>query len=209
MARHGPGAQGPLTRPFGPNTPFWVAAPGAPAPPALPLGLLPPPSVPVFPPGYQPGPADFGLWVQQSLGFCVQKICFRAHQSLPQNPGSGASTLVLDVVDEDPCGGWVAGPSNRWIPPYTGLYEVGVTVVPTAGAVWLSAAMSVSGGQRYDGNSVLTTSGNTGGATASQYVALIGGQDYVTPMAFASAGFTTEVLVPGRCSSMEIVFLSE
>ncbi len=192
-------------------------APGAPGggsgsgiplpPPGLPLGLLAPPSIPVFPAGYAPVPGDFGNWVQSTLGFVTQKICFRAHQSVAQTLTSGVVTL--DVVDEDPYGGWTAGGSNKWTAPFTGWYEVTVTVMASAGSGWLSASMAVTGGTRFDGDSVLTTSGNTGGATASQYVPMIGGQDFVTPECHASGSFTTEVIVPGRCSDMQIVYLSE
>lgn len=176
-------------------------------PPGLPLGLLAPPSVPVFPAGYPPLPGDFGVWVQSTLGFVTQKIVFRAHQASAQTLTSGV--ITLDTVDEDPYSGWTPGASNKWTAPYTGWYAVEVTVMASAGAVWLSASMAVTGGTRFDGDSVLTTSGNTGGATATQYVAMIGGQDYITPECHASGSFTTEVIVPGRCSEMSIVFLSE
>lgn len=181
---------------------------GIPLPvPGLPLGLLAPPSIPVFPAGYPPVPGDFGAWVQSTLGFCTQKICFRAHQSVAQTLTSGV--ITLDVVDENPYGGWTAGGSNNWTAPFTGWYAVEVTVMASAGSVWLSASMAVTGGTRYDGDSVLTTSGNTGGATASQYIPMISGQDFVVPECHASGSFTTEVVVPGRCSSMEIIYLSE
>src|SRR5262249_40158527 len=132
---------------------------------------------------------------------------FRAHQSASLTLTSGV--ITLDVVDEDPYSGWTAGGSNQWTAPFTGWYEVTVTVMSAAAAVWLSASMTVTGGPRYDGGSVRCTSGNTGGATATQYVAMIGGQDFVTPRCNASGSFTTEVVVPGRCSAMEISFLSE
>ncbi len=197
------GLPGPPGSPGSPGSGSGVPLP----PPGLPLGPLAPPAIPVFPAGYGPVPGDFGNWVQSTLGFATQKICFRAHQSAAQTLTTGV--LTLDAVDEDPYSGWTAGGSNTWTAPFTGWYEVTVTVMSAAGSVWLSASMVVSGGTRFDGDSLLTTSGNTGGATASQYVAMIGGQDAVTPECHASGSFTTEVIVPGRTSSMEIVYLSE
>lgn len=195
-----------------PRRPPRRAAPGGPGgalpkTPGLPLGLLAPPGIPSFPAGYGPVPGDFTTWVTWPLGFCAQKICLRAHQSVAQTLTSG--TLTLDVVDEDPYGAWAAGAGNKWTAPYTGWYEVTVAVYSTGAAIWLAASMSVTGGTRFDGDNVNATTGNTGGATATQYVAMIGGLDYVTPQCNASASFTTEVVVPGRCSSMEVVFLSE
>jgi hypothetical protein len=174
-----------------------------------------PPVVPVFPAGYGPLPADFTTWVQQSFGFLTASTIFRAHQQVAggQALALGYTTLALDTIDEDPLGGWSAvatprQPANSWLVPFTGTYEITVTVSALAAAIWLGAAVLISGGTPVAGEAALMASGTYGGAAATWTQALTGGVDYIQGQAACSAAATTDTSSPGRYPAMEITYVS-
>lgn len=177
------------------------------------MTTFPPPTVPVFPAGYQPQQADFTAWWYDNLGFFQTKVVLRARQATAATslPASGAITpIVYDTIDEDPFAGWSVS-QNGWIPPagYSGWYQVTITLftnpVPTGAAI----RALIGGSNSFDLATNPASSVHTGGAEGQSTVYLIGGQDLVrgSGSLLNSASAVTTSILGGQQSSMEIVWL--
>lgn len=180
---------------------------------AEPAGLAPfnPPVLPAFPAGYTPLPADFTQWVQQSLGYCTQRIVFRATATSGQSLPAGAWTiLAFTNVIEDPFDGWNPDPSSgqplySWTAPWTGVYEVTFRYTVSPVAAWLDAGIAVTTiSPAYEGEGTKVPSTLPGGAGGTFTVAMIGGTDYVQLLARSSVNATTNASSAGVSAYVEI-----
>ena len=195
----------------------WHPGAAGPGPGGSGFPLASAPAVPVFPAGYAPLPADFTTWITSTLGFAAQGVVFRAEQRTQQGTGSGGAftTMVYDTILEDPAGpsgttgfGWNSA-TNRWIPPYTGWYEVtiGTNVIATAGSPTIEAAVNLTG-VTYELSETPTYSANVGGSFGSALVFCAGGSDYIGAYIMSSATTTTDCTTAGRYPFIEITFES-
>lgn len=177
-------------------------------------------TVPTFAAGYAPQQADFTTWVRNNLAFQASKVMFRAQQQVPGGQSLSNSTFSLlnfgatagDIL-EDPYGGWsttatVNQPAYSWLAPYTGLYEVTLTVVTLSAAAWLGAAVELTGGAAQSVSNDSVPSGNSGGCSGSLLVAMTGGYDYLQLGAAVSTTLTTDTTSAGRYPSAEIAYVS-
>ena len=182
------------------------------------MATLPQPAVPVFPAGYGPFQFDFQALIGNTLGFVAAMPVFRGIQQAAQALTGGTfAPLALggtagDIL-EDPYAGWShtatsKQPANSWLAPATGWYEVTVTVLTAAAALWLSPGVQVSGGTiEYLGN-VNTPGSEPGGCSGSLIIPCTGGIDYIQAGPLASAGVNTDVASAGQFSSLEIAYVS-
>lgn len=176
--------------------------------------------VPPFPAGYGPLPADMTAWVRNNFGFITTNTVFRAEQHAAAGQALSSATfdaLQLDTILEDPYSGWAgsgggtAQPAWSWLAPYTGWYEVSVTVPITAGAIWLSAAITISigmGGVTQWLDSILTPSATGGACSGAIVVPCAGGIDYIQAGTAVSANATTDTSGAARYPSVEITYIS-
>jgi hypothetical protein len=179
------------------------------------VGAFPQPAIPVFPAGWQPLPGDMTSWIQDSFAFLsAGKLMLRGEQHTAQALTSAAVTwLSLDHILENPYGGWSpagtgAQPASSWLVPYTGWYEVTLTVPTANQALWCAGAVAVSGGTPQYGDMVPATGSDTGGCTASLIVPAYGAADYIQAGIFSSAAANTAVSTPGRYPSASITYVS-
>jgi hypothetical protein len=192
-----------------------LIVPGDPGPQAVgPFSAtaLPPPAVPVFPAGYGPLPADFNGWVQAPLGFLTGQVVFRGAQTVTQSYTAGSNNVIrYDTVNEDPYAGWNGSPSWWWLAPYTGWYEIIVTVSLAATTNYAQAAIFVTGGtQQYISSEHQGPAGTFGGAGAYAIVALTGGVDYVQGIVMpVTSTVSNDVSAPGRYPRLTISYLSQ
>lgn len=184
------------------------------------MATYPQAMIPAFPAGAGPLPATFAGWVQQPFQFLTQQPVFRAIQQLAG--GQALTSATFDPLQvggtagdilEDPYAGWsttTTATQAAWsyLVPYTGLYEITVTVPIVANAIWLTAAVGVSGGTPQWLEQALCPSGIPGGCTGSLIVACVGGQDYLQAGTAVSANATTRTTAAGTYPSLEIAYLS-
>lgn len=169
----------------------------------------PPAAIPVFPAGYGPQVADLDTWIQNNFGWISTGALLRVQQTTGggQALASGGNILAFNSVLEDPWGGWSAG-SNAWFAPVTGLYEITVTAMTVAAAIWVSAQVQVSGSAAIEGGADLCPSGTAGGGICSVVVPLVAGFDFVQGGVNVSASATTDTTSAARFPSMEIALVS-
>lgn len=172
------------------------------------MTLYTPPLTPQFAAGYAPGPNDFGAWVQQTLGFQVQGIGFRAEQTITQAIGTSATTVSYDTVLEDPWSGWVSA-TNRWVAPESGWYEITAFVSCATTSTILTPSVLITGSSGYTVDVATQSSAVLGGGTCFARVPMVGGADYVQIQASGSSGFSTDVSSAGRFSTLEATFVSQ
>ena len=184
------------------------------------MATFPQAAVPVFPAGYGPFASDAQALTGNTLGFTATMPVFRGIQQLPGGQATTGGTfapLALggtagDIL-EDTYSGWShtatsKQPANSYLVPYTGWYEVTVTVTCLAQAMWLSAGVQVSGGTiEYLGN-VNTPAGLAGGCSASLIIPATGGIDYIQAGPLTSANATTDTIAAGRYPALEIAYVS-
>jgi hypothetical protein len=186
----------------------WTSAPGAPS-------TFPLPSVPFFPAGYSPAPADLGSWLHDPFSALENRPVARFRQASAAQalPSSGAATVLeFDVVDEDPLGGWQPG-AWAWGPPagWSAWYQVTVTLFtqPVASGNVIRPGITAPGSPGPVG-SQLPGAGNNGGAQGTFWVYLIGGQDTVQAtgaLLNASVNVNTDIGATQQ-SAMEVTWLS-
>lgn len=166
-------------------------------------------SVPLFPAGYGPFPADLTAWITDNFGFLAQGPLFRAVQTTGggQALTSGFNVVAYNSVLEDPYSGWNAT-THAWTAPVTGLYEVTICGCVNGASIWVGGAVQVSGGNAIQGSSDLSAAAVTGGGLASVLVPLTGGSDFVQGGFAVSAAATTDTSSAGRQPSMEISLVS-
>jgi hypothetical protein len=167
---------------------------------AQPADLAPyaPPIIPAFTAGYTPLPADFTQWVRRSLGYCTNKIAFRAQATVGQSLSAATwAALVFGSVLEDPFGGWSATATGSqaaasWLAPYTGWFRVTWRYCVSAVSAFLDAGIGVSGvNPTYEAEGCTVPASLPGGAGGSVVVPMIGGADYVQALARSSVNATT------------------
>jgi hypothetical protein len=176
-------------------------------------------AAPVFPAGYAPFQFDMNNWIAATLGWCSYLPVFRGQQQAgqPLSSSSVLNALALggtagDIL-EDPYGGWShtatsAQPANSYLVPYTGWYEVTITILCVQQAMFLEAAVGVSGGTPEYVSNVATPAAVAGGCSGSLIVPATGGLDYIQAGAVVSAAATTDAASAGLQSSLEITYVS-
>lgn len=172
-------------------------------------------TIPLFPAGYAPLPADFGNWVQGNFAQITTGILFRGEQTIAQALSSPSTfnVLSMDTVLEDPANGWsqvnVPGvqPASSWLVPKTGFYEVTVRCSVASAALWIQTGITVSGAAPVFGCSLQTPASLAGGCPASIVVPCYGGSDYIQAGAVVSANCNTSVASAGKFPSVEIAYL--
>jgi hypothetical protein len=172
-----------------------------------------PPTLPVFPAGYQSRQADFTGWWYDNAGFFQNKVVFRARETVTATtlPNAVVEAIGFDTIDEDPFSGWNSG-TLSWGPPagYSGWYQVCITLWTQA--VTSGAAIRVSLGGAF-ATDLATNQGPTGhgaGVEGQFTVYLIGGQDTIKGLAEllnASASVNTSIAA-GQQSSIDIMWLA-
>lgn len=174
--------------------------------------------IPVFAAGYGPQPPAMEGWVQASLGFASTMPVFRARlqsaQALTANTFAPlqCGATAGDIL-EDPYAGWstvatASQPAWSYLVPFTGWYQVDLTVLTAAFSGWLSALAQVSGGTpEIMGNQPVPGS-VPGGCTASLIIPATGGIDYIQAGPQASAGVSTDAANGGVWPRLEIAYVS-
>jgi hypothetical protein len=165
-----------------------------------------PPTIPAFPAGYGPLPADMDGWIQSTLGFCTNLVVFRAERHAAEACTAGFNTIEFDTVLEDPFSGWSTS-TYSWLAPYTGWYEITVTAIVSTSSIDVGPSVLVDGTYRYQ-TAMVGTPAFPGGASAHYTVALTGSNDYVQGSTYTSATASLSATA-GLYSSMEIVYISE
>lgn len=175
--------------------------------------VAPPPTIPVFPAGYQPEQADFTGWWYDNALFFQNKVVFRARQAIT---GQSITTfspadIKYDTIDEDPYGGWIPA-TFTWMPPVgmSGWYQVTITVLTSGPSAGTDIRLILAGTYVYDLATVQVPS-HISGVEGQFTVYLIGGEDTVVAEAQllnASGSVNTQVGA-GVQSSMEIMWLGE
>lgn len=173
--------------------------------------------IPVFAAGYAPQAPAMNGWVQASLGFCSAMPVFRAQKQAAQALTAGtfaplqAGATAGDIL-EDPYAGWsatatAAQPAWSYLVPFTGWYEVTLTILTAAFSGWLTALVQVSGGTaEIMGNAQVPASG-PGGVPASLIIPATGGIDYIQAGPQASAAVNTDITA-GQLCALEIAYVS-
>jgi len=185
------------------------------------LTLYPAPPIPVFPAGYAPLPADMDSWIQYPLGFCTQRVVFRAQQTTHQNLVDGAlynGPVVFDDILEDPFYGYPTGggwnpAANQWMAPFTGWYAVTISVSVQAASGMLGAVVNLANTQQYVLSQIQVSSATVGAATGSVILPMTGGVDYVYAEAYWASlpsgnNQYTDCSLPGRYPAMEIMLVA-
>ena len=174
---------------------------------------------PVIPAGYAPFQFDMTNYIANTLGWVSSLPLFRGQQQAAQSLSSSSSLNFLAIggtagdVIEDPYGSWShagtsAQPANSYLAPYTGWYEVTITVLTAAQAMFLSAGVQVSGGTvQYLGNAQ-TPAGIAGGCSGSVIVPCTGGADVIQAGAIVSVNATTDASSPGQLPTLSIAYVS-
>jgi hypothetical protein len=174
---------------------------------------------PVFPAGYPPFQFDMTNWIANTLGWCSALPVFRGQLQAAQALSSSSALNALAIggtagdVLEDPYGGWShtstsAQAANSYLVPYTGWYEVTVTVVCTQQAMFLAAAIGVSGGTPEYVDNVATPAAVAGGCSGSLIIPATGGLDYIQAGPVVSANATTDNNSAGQLPGLEICYVS-
>ncbi len=170
-------------------------------------------TVPTFPAGYGPLPADMNTWVRSNFQGLTSGVLFRGIMTTTQSLTAGSFNPLQLIATEDLFSGWSATSTSAqaafsWLAPYTGWYEVTVEATTLAAALFLQAGVAISGGTaRYPQNN-RTPAGFPGGACATWLTYLTGGYDYVQGGLNPSAAVSTDVASAGFFPSVEIAYLS-
>lgn len=169
------------------------------------------PSVPVFPAGYGPLPADMNNWIQAPFTFLTSKVVFRAENHATTTLTGGTFVKIpFNTILEDPYSGWNAT-SHVWDCPdgCSGLYEVSMTAITSNPGnstsvvlpiIYLNGAEYLEMGEDWLANGA--TSGSCGGAP----VPLVGGVDNIGGYIYTTTTVTTENTA-GQYTTMEITWL--
>lgn len=170
----------------------------------------PPPSVPVFPAGYGPLPADFNTWIQAPFGFLTAQTVLRVQQSTGQGPfGTNTfNTITYDTVLEDPFSGWDSG-SSKYTVPFTGWYEITLGHSISTINTITEAVPYITGTTQYEMVELSNVSSTEGGTSASILLPLIGGEDTIRGQLWTSAAASIDVSAPGRYPWLEVTFISQ
>ena len=167
---------------------------------------LPAPGAPVFVAGAAPQVSDMTSLVTTPFTFCSVGVAARLEQRTVQAIAATTLTVIsFDTVLEDPYSGWNAG-SNSWLAPFSGYFEVTLTVGTAAVNGTVAASVVVTGNQ-YTMGEIATPSTNEGNATCSFIVPMIAGFDFIQGEVFATSAVNTSTNV-GLRSCMEIRFVS-
>ena len=187
------------------------------------MPVFPAPAIPVFPaggpahpgaPGPGPLPADFTTWVQNPFGFATNEIMFRGLQSNSQQMSNSLFTaLQIDTVREDPYQGWSQGgtaqqPAWSWLAPWTGWYEITVSIPIRSNPTWISSAVLISAATNpFWLDDALCPADSPGGCDGCVTVALTGGVDCVQGGAAVPVTVSTSTDT-GRNPALEITYVS-
>jgi hypothetical protein len=168
---------------------------------------LPTPAIPVFIAGFAPQTADMNALIQSPFQFCTDSVNFRCEQTSGQAVAASTLTVItFNSVLEDPYSGYSSG-TGAWTAPFSGNYEVLLTVGYGTVNGTCASSILVSGTTQYTLNEIATPSTNQGYSTCSFIVPMIGGLDFIQGQAFASASTNLSTAV-GLRPSMEIKFIS-
>ena len=169
-----------------------------------------PPAVPVFPAGYAPLPADFNSWVQAPFQALTSRVVFRAAKTTAQTLAAGTNTAIaFNSIIEDPYSGWNSG-TNTWTPPaaWSGTYVVsaGIFVAGTTG-VRLAVSVGLNGSSLYTLCSAWANTSPSNAVCGEAPVQLVGGQDQISVLGFASAAVAVGTAAGQQCT-VEITWYS-
>lgn len=199
-----------ITRP-GFTRPADPGAPGGLLPPIPAVTSLPGPVIPFFPAGYKSSLSDWHAWWYLNALFFQTRVVFRARQLVTPTTitNDGNPHLIgYDTVDEDPWGGWDAG-AFAWTPKLNGWYQA--TIAPCTAALPSGTMLAPSIAGTY-AQRLASTQGpiaETAGAEGRIEVYLIGGASTVQGAAAVlnAASSVNTLIVPGQCSTIEIMYL--
>jgi hypothetical protein len=176
--------------------------------------------IPAFLAGYPPVPSVMDGWAQQPLQFLTQRPVFRGIQQL--SGGQALSSGTFDALQvggtagdilEDPYGGWSTvttadQPAWSYLVPYTGLYEVTISVPIIGANIFLAAVIEVSGGTPFRLEDAQVISGIPGGCCGVLTVACTAGQDYIQAGTAVSGAATTDTTAAKVLPSLSIGYVS-
>lgn len=172
------------------------------------MPLLQPPTIPTFPAGYAPTPADFTGWAQNPFSFLAAKTVLRVRQTTAQAMTGSYSIVQFDTVDEDTYGGWSGSPYYFYNAVVSGWYFTVVTVAFAAAPANTAGIAAVNtAGTLVEGGEVPLATDAPGMVSTTNLSYLVGGVDYLQANAACPGGSINTSVATGMQSTMEIMWV--